>query len=65
MGNGEFALQHGGGDYALKMLAVLLPKSGRGLVIFTNSENGMAIWKKALEEYFGEIGKELVNKNLN
>jgi CubicO group peptidase (beta-lactamase class C family) len=64
LGNGEFALQHGGGDYGLKTLAVLFPESDRGILIFTNSENGMVVWKKILEEYFGSIGNKLVHKNL-
>lgn len=65
LGDGEFALQHTGGDYGTKAIAFLLPKSKRGLIIFTNSENGMVLWKKIIEEYFQEIGKKLVDKNIN
>lgn len=61
---GEFALVHTGGDFGTKCIAVLLPKSKRGLVIFTNGENGMRIWKKIVEEYLGEAGKEIVRRNL-
>ncbi len=65
LGNGEYALQHTGGDYGTKTIAVLFPKSKRGIIIFSNSENGMVIWKKIMEEYFGDIANELIRKNLN
>lgn len=55
---------HGGGDYGLKTLMVLLPNSKQGLVIFSNSENGMVVWRKIIEEYFGEIGAEIARRNL-
>ena len=61
---GEYAIMHGGGDYGLKTLMLMLPKSKRGLLIFTNSENGMVVWKKIIEEYFGDVGKEIAKRNL-
>lgn len=63
--NQEFALVHTGGDKGTKCIAILLPKSKRGLIIFTNSENGLAIWKKIIEEYLGETGREIVRRNLD
>ncbi|MCW3466417.1 class A beta-lactamase-related serine hydrolase [Chitinophaga nivalis] len=60
----EFALQHTGGDEGTKCIALLLPKSKRGLIIFINGENGLVIWKKIIEEYLGEAGKEIVRRNL-
>ncbi|HEY2721053.1 MAG TPA: serine hydrolase [Chitinophagaceae bacterium] len=62
--NGEFALEHTGGDEGTKCIVLLLPKSKRGLIIFENSENGLIIWKKIIEEYLGETGKEIVRRNL-
>jgi CubicO group peptidase (beta-lactamase class C family) len=64
LADGEYAIQHTGGDYGLKSIAFLLPKSKRGLVIFTNSENGMVVWSKIIEEYFSAVGKSLINANL-
>ncbi|RXM53320.1 MULTISPECIES: serine hydrolase domain-containing protein [unclassified Chryseobacterium] len=61
----EFALQHTGGDDGTKCIVLLLPKSKRGLIIFINSENGLIIWKKIIEEYLGEAGKEIVKRNLS
>ena len=60
----EFALQHTGGDDGTKCIVLLLPKSKRGLIIFVNSENGLVIWKKIIEEYLGKTGKEIVRRNI-
>jgi CubicO group peptidase (beta-lactamase class C family) len=60
----EFALIHTGGDDGTKCIVILLPKSKRGLLIFINSENGLVIWKKIIQEYLGETGKEIVRRNL-
>jgi CubicO group peptidase (beta-lactamase class C family) len=62
--NREFALVHTGGDEGTKCIAILLPQSKRGLIIFTNSENGLKIWKKIIQEYLGEAGEEIVRRNL-
>lgn len=59
----EYALSHTGGDYGTKTIAVLLPKSNRGLVVLSNSENAMTIWSKIISEYFGPIGDEFLRKN--
>ncbi|KMQ61353.1 hypothetical protein ACM46_15070 [Chryseobacterium angstadtii] len=61
----ELALQHTGGDDGTKCIVLLLPKSKRGLIIFINSENGLIIWKKIIEEYLGKVGEEIVKRNLN
>ncbi len=63
IGQGEFALQHTGGDYGIKTLALLFPKSKRGIVIFVNSENGIKVWGKIIREYFGEIGEKIIEMN--
>lgn len=63
VGHGEFALQHMGGDYGIKTLALLFPKSKRGILIFTNSENGIKVWGKIIREYFGEIGEKIIDMN--
>lgn len=60
----EFALVHTGGDTGTKCIAMVLPESKRGLVLFINSENGLKIWKKIIEEYFDELGAEIVRRNL-
>ncbi|MDC1162175.1 class A beta-lactamase-related serine hydrolase [Tenacibaculum sp.] len=62
--NNETAFMHTGGDYGIKAIAIILKKSKDGLVIFSNSENGMVLWQKIISEYFGATGKEIVRRNL-
>lgn len=62
--NDEFALVHTGGDDGTKCIVILLPESKRGLLVFINSENGLKIWKKIVSEYMGNVGEEIVRRNL-
>jgi len=62
--NNEIAIMHTGGDYGTKAIVIALPNSKRGLVLFSNSENGMVLWQKIIAEYFGETGKEIIRRNL-
>jgi CubicO group peptidase (beta-lactamase class C family) len=60
VGNDEYALSHGGHDPGVHTLAVVLPKSKRALVIFTNSDNGIKIYPDLLGHYLGAQGKAIV-----
>ena len=62
--NGELAVMHGGGDYGVKTIMLMFPMSKKGLLIFSNSENGMILWRKIIEEYFGAVGEEIVKRQL-
>ncbi|MFT4680158.1 MAG: CubicO group peptidase (beta-lactamase class C family) [Flavobacteriales bacterium] len=62
--NSETALMHTGGDYGTKAIAITLLNARKGLVLFSNSENGMVLWQKIISEYFGETGTEIVRRNL-
>lgn len=62
--NNETAFMHTGGDYGTKTIALILKNSKQGLVIFSNSENGMVLWTKIISEHFGETGNEIVRRNL-
>lgn len=62
--NNETAFMHTGGDYGTKTIAFFLKNSKDGLVLFSNSENGMVLWHKIMSEYFGEIGEEITRRNL-
>lgn len=57
----EFVLMHSGSDPGVRTIIILLPKSKRGLVIFTNSDNGMALIKAIVSTAF-DIGDELINR---
>ena len=61
LGNGEFALTHSGSDEGVKTLVLYLPKSGEGLIIFTNSENGAKIWSDLLRAYLKDKGQRIVD----
>ncbi len=63
LANGEYALLHEGGANGVSTLAVLLPVSKRGIVIFTNGDNGDKIYTKVLEKFL-DIGKDII-KNMN
>lgn len=61
LGNGEYAMSHGGSDEGVKTLVFLLPKSKRGLIIFTNSDNGTNIYLKLINEYLKDFGKQIID----
>jgi len=56
--NDEYAITHAGSDYGVKTLAYFLPKSKRGLVLFTNGDNGFAVINFLTENTF-DIGNTL------
>ena len=61
LSNGEYALIHTGSDPGVNTVVVLFPKSQRGLIVFTNGDNGIQIWTKILAEAF-EVGKEMLGR---
>ena len=60
LGNGEIALSHGGSDKGVNTLAVMLPKTKQGLVIFTNVDDGYKIYEPLINFYLGEAGRKIV-----
>jgi CubicO group peptidase (beta-lactamase class C family) len=61
LGNGEYALSHGGSDEGANTLVFLLPKSKQGLIIFTNSDNGTNIYLKLIADYLKDSGKRIID----
>ena len=61
LGNGEYALSHGGSDEGSKTLVFLLPKSKRGLIIFTNSDNGTSVYEPLINEYLEGLGRQIID----
>lgn len=61
LGSGEYALSHGGSDEGVKTLVFLLPKSRQGLIIFTNSDNGINVYEPLITEYLKEPGKRIID----
>lgn len=60
LGNGEIALSHGGSDKGVNTIAIMLPKTGQGLVIFTNVNDGYKIYESLIGQYLGEAGRKIV-----
>jgi CubicO group peptidase (beta-lactamase class C family) len=54
----EYAIYHSGSDYGVKTIAFFLPKSRRGLVIFTNGDNGFSVINKIIKNTF-DIGNNI------
>ena len=56
--NGEYTLHHAGWRGGVKSIIILLPESKRGIVILTNSDNGVIVYQKIINEAF-EVGEEI------
>lgn len=59
LGNEEFALSHGGSDNGVQTIFFILPKSKKGLLIFTNSDTGVSVYENLLKHYLGENGQKV------
>ena len=60
LGNNKIALSHGGSDKGVNTIAVMLPETKQGLVIFTNVDDGYKIYEPLINQYFGEEGRKIV-----
>ncbi|MFN2406790.1 MAG: serine hydrolase domain-containing protein [Pyrinomonadaceae bacterium] len=61
LSSGEYALVHTGSDPGVNTVVILFPKSQRGLIVFTNGDNGTKIWTRILAESF-DVGKEMLGR---
>ncbi|MDN3547456.1 serine hydrolase domain-containing protein [Mucilaginibacter aquaedulcis] len=61
VGEGEYALSHGGRDPGVNTMAFVLPRSGRMLLIFTNSDNGSQLYIDLVKFYLKSAGDSVVN----
>ncbi|HEU4712463.1 MAG TPA: serine hydrolase domain-containing protein [Pyrinomonadaceae bacterium] len=61
LSTGEYALIHTGSDPGVNTVVVLFPKSRRGLIVFTNGDNGTQVWTRILAEAF-DVGKEMLGR---
>ena len=57
----ETAIMHTGSDSGTNTLIVLLPLSQQGLIIFTNSDNGVQLYRKIIAELL-DLGQEMVDR---
>ena len=56
--DGEYVIHHGGGDTGVIALGMFLPESKRGVVVFTNGDNGIPILENVIKAAF-ENGEEI------
>lgn len=61
LSNGEYALVHTGGNPGIRTIILLLPKSKRGIVVFTNGAKGDQLYERLIGEWIG-IGHEIIQK---
>ncbi len=64
LGDDEFAISHGGDDPGAHSICFLLPKSGKGIIIFTNSENGTKLYIDLIKTYLGQKGQAILDIEL-
>jgi hypothetical protein len=58
--NGDYAISHGGSDKGVQTIVFIFPKTKRGLLIFTNMDEGNKLYEKIISHYLGEQGKEII-----
>ena len=48
--NDEYALEHGGNNTGYKTMGIILPKSKRAVIVFTNGVNGITVYNNVIKE---------------
>ncbi|MEN0055284.1 MAG: serine hydrolase domain-containing protein [Mucilaginibacter sp.] len=61
IGDGEYAISHSGHDPGVHTIVFVLPKSKRALIIFTNSDNGIALYPDLIVVFLGRQGQTIVD----
>lgn len=61
LGNGEYALSHGGSDNGVQTIVFILPKAKQGLLIFTNSDTGGSVYETLIKHYLANNGQKIIN----
>jgi CubicO group peptidase (beta-lactamase class C family) len=58
---GEYAISHGGDDPGAHSICFLFPKSGQGIIIFTNSENGTKLYINLLNAFLKQHSQDILD----
>lgn len=64
LGNDQYALSHGGSDKGVQTIVFILPQTGEGLLIFTNSDNGTAVYELLIRHYLGDNGEKIIETEM-
>jgi len=59
LASGGYALTHTGRNRGQNTVIILLPQSKKGIIVFTNGENGHKVYENIISEYF-DSGKEII-----
>jgi len=59
--NGDYALTHGGADKGVQSIVFIFPKTKKGLIIFTNVDDGYKVYEKIITHYLREQGLSLIH----
>lgn len=57
----EDAVTHGGDDKGVHTIVFILPQSKKGLVIFTNCDQGTEVYIPAVKYYLGAAGQQIID----
>lgn len=61
LGEGAYGVSHGGSDPGARTIAIILPKTKDGLILFTNSDNGTKAYIGVIKEYLKEKGQKIID----
>ena len=61
LSSGGYALTHTGRNRGQNTVIILLPQVKKGIVVFTNGENGDKLYERIISEYF-DTGKEILER---
>ena len=61
LGNGDYALSHGGADNGVQTIFFIIPATGQGIVIFTTVDDGWKIYERLLTHYLGRYGQRIID----
>jgi CubicO group peptidase (beta-lactamase class C family) len=57
---GEYALEHGGNNEGYKTMGIILPKSKRTVIVFTNGDNGISVYNNVIKESI-DVGQNIID----
>lgn len=59
--DGNYALSHGGSDKGVQALVFIIPNTNKGIVIFTNVDDGYKVFGKIISHYLTDYGQEIID----
>lgn len=62
---GQYALSHGGSDEGVQTIVFILPQKKQGILIFTNSDTGTAVYETLIKHYLGTNGQKIIDIEMN